>query len=416
MRFDCEIKLASVILFSLVMDSSAFAQAGSKNESALYHFQNGMDMRWSSPENPNGAKGNGGKENNGAKGRPYLTMHPGDNLEMLNIRGMGIVHRIWITITQEAQEPEALRSLSLNMFWDGNTKPAVSVPFGDFFGTGLGRKTVMENALFANPEGKSFNCFIPMPFRTGAKISITNNFKKDVDIYYDVDYTLTDKWDADNLYFHAYWHRDTATILSKDFEILPKVSGKGRYLGSNIGVNGNPAYETTWFGEGEFKLYKDGDTKWPTLNGTGTEDFIGTAWGQKKFIHQYTGCTVADPDHKQWAFYRYHIVDPIFFNTDCRVTIQQLGGSWMPQAQRFQESGVPMIPVTTGDDAEFRHVYNHDRPLKLDTTQKENGWTNFYRSDDVSAIAYFYLDKPFNELPPLQPLSIRIYALRADHK
>ncbi len=403
-------KYSSPLLVFLL--SCCAVHVSAQYNSPLYHFQKGADARWSSPENPNGARGNGGKENNGAKGRPYLTMHPGNVLELLNIKGQGLIQRIWITITHERQDPETLRSLVMNMYWDGERKPAVAVPFGDFFGVGLGRKATMENVFFANPEGKSFNCFIPMPFKQGAKVTITNSYSKDVDIYYDVDYTLTDTWDPNALYFHAYWHRDTATELSKDFEILPKITGKGRYLGANIGVNGNQGYESTWFGEGEFKLYKDGDDRWPTLNGTGTEDFIGAAWGQKEFIQQYTGCTVADMEKKQWAFYRYHIPDPIFFNYDCRVTIQQLGGSWMPQAQRFQENGVPMIPVTTGDDAEFRHVYNHDHPLKLDTTQKENGWTNFYRSDDVSAVSYFYLDKPVDNLPALQPLSVRTYGLR----
>ena len=379
------------------------------NTYPVFKYQEGHDMRWSSPENPNGEKGAGGKENGGAKGRPYLMMHPGSSLSLLDVKGSGMINRIWATIT--AQNPATLRSLKIEMFWDGSSKPAVSAPFGDFFSVGLGRRTVFQNAFFANPEGRSFNCFIPMPFRTGAKIIIYNESKnQDVDIYYDVDYTLQ-KWDAQNLYFHAYWHRDTATTLAEDFEILPPVKGKGRFLGSNIGVNANPGYGDAWWGEGEVKVYKDGDDKLPTLTGTGTEDYIGTGWGQKVFTQNYTGCTVADTALKQWAFYRYHVIDPIYFKSDCKVTIQQMGGTWNAPSQRIQEAGVPMIATTTGDDLEFKHVFNRDNPLKIDST-KNQGWINFYRSEDVSAVAYFYLDKPENNLPAIQPLPMRIDKLR----
>ena len=400
---------AAIFLISFLFDCNAQVSGNAD----LYQFQNDVDARWSSPENPNGQKGQGGKVNDGAKGRPYITMHPGKSLELLNIKDQGIIRRIWITVSHEWQDPVTLRSLRIDMYWDGESKPAVSVPFGDFFGLGLCKTTVFENVFFANPEGKSFNCFIPMPFRTGARIVITNETEnKNIDIYFDVDYTLSKIWDPNNLYFHAFWHRDTATTLGKDFEILPAVTGKGRFLGSNISVNGNPAYESTWFGEGEFKVYKDGDTKWPTLNGTGTEDFVGSGWGQKKFIQRSTGSTVADTSLKQWGFYRYHVLDPIFFSQDCRVSIQQLGGAWMPKAQEFQKSGVPMIPVTIEDSAEFRLIYNKENPVKLDTIVREHGWTNFYRSDDVAAVAYFYLDKPVNTLPKLQSVQLRTVKMR----
>jgi Protein of unknown function (DUF2961) len=393
-------------LFSSCMDNDK--HAGKNDE--MFSFSEGQEARWSSPENPNGAKGNGGTSNNSAKGHPYDTIAAGASLDLLNIKEQGIIRRIWITINDRS--PGMLRALKLEMFWDGETQPAVSVPFGDFFSVGLGRMTVFQNALFADPEGRSFNCFIPMPFRKGARITVTNESGRRLNnIFFDVDYTLVKDWNEDNLYFHASWHRDTATQLAKDFELLPRVSGKGRFLGVNIGVNGNSRYKTSWFGEGEVKMYIDGDTEHPTLNGTGTEDYIGTAWGQGKFINQYTGCTVADDSLLQWSFYRFHIPDPVYFKNDCRVAIQQLGGDMRDAVATYQREGAPLIPVTT-DDGKMHAYYKKDSLVKIDSLTIPNGWTNFYRSDDVSATAYFYLDKPVNGLPPLQPVGIRTAALR----
>jgi len=142
------------------------------------------------------------------------------------MEGPGIINRIWITINDRS--PNMLRSLVINMYWDNEKKPAVSVPLGDFFGTGLGKTAVYENALFANPEGRSFNSFIQMPFKKAARIELVNESDADLTmVFYDINLQLLKKWDEHYLYFHSYWHRDTSTILAKDFEILPEIKGKG---------------------------------------------------------------------------------------------------------------------------------------------------------------------------------------------
>ena len=353
----------------------------------LYEYS-GSTPRWSSPENLNGQKGKGAMENHGAKGHAYSPIPKGASLSLLDIRGQGIISRIWITINDRS--PGMLRSLKLEMFWDNETKAAVSVPLGDFFGMGLGRMTAFHNVFFADPEGKSFNCLIPMPFKTGARIVVTNESDKDLEMmFFDVDYQLTEDWDQDNLYFHAFWHRDTATTPGKDFELLPRVQGKGRYLGTNVGVNTNPRYKDLWWGEGEVKMYLDGDADYPTLSGTGTEDYIGTGWGQGKFFTDYTGCLIADGENHQWGFYRYHVPDPIYFSSDCRVTIQQMGGGPPKEVDELQKAGAPLTIATTSQ-----------------------GWNNFFRSDDVSATAYFYLDKPSDGLSSLQSVNMRTYNLK----
>jgi D-arabinan exo alpha-(1,3)/(1,5)-arabinofuranosidase (non-reducing end) len=399
-------KIFALIIFLFVAFANSFAQ--SPNNKSLFEFDNNGSTRWSSPENRNGTKGEGGKENNKAKGHPYDTIAAGQSYALLNVQSPGIINRIWITINDRS--PEMLRSLKIEMFWDNETKPAVSVPFGDFFGLGLGEMVTYENALFTTGEGRSFVCFIPMPFKKAAKIVITNESGKTLrNIFFDVDYSLLKIWNDDYLYFHAYWHRDTATTPSQDFQLLPHVNGKGRFLGASIGINANLLYGTSWFGEGEVKIYLDRDQEYPTLNGTGTEDFIGSAWGQSKFINRYTGCTIASDSLMHYAFYRFHIPDPVYFKTGCMVALQQIGGAATDSVAAYQKNNAPLIVVST-DNGKLYPQYDKNHPLQLNNTLPR-GWTNFYRSDDVCATAYFYLDTPSNILPTIQAIESRTYNL-----
>ncbi len=298
----------------------------------------GVNTRWASGENPRGEKGQGGLENRGAKGHAFDILPAGQSLTLLDVQGAGIVRRMWVTLNDRS--PEMLRALRLDMYWDGASKPAVSVPFGDFFNAGLGMLVPFENALFASPEGRSFVFFVPMPFRSGARIVLTNEASRDLGlVFYDVNYTLGDDLDEDVLYFHAYWNRNPATELGRDFEILPALNGKGRFLGMHVGVRTDSSYSNTWWGEGEVKMFLDGDVDTPTLVGTGTEDYIGTGWGQGAYINRYQGAPVADPENRRWTFYRYHIPDPVFFNSGIRVTLQQMGGA--PKDQVLESTSNP---------------------------------------------------------------------------
>lgn len=383
-----------------------------KAQNPLYEFDNNAtSSRWSSPENLNGAKGAGGIENNKAKGHAFDAIPAGATKTLLNVQGSGVINRIWITIDNRG--PEMLRSLKLEMFWDNEPKPAVSVPFGDFFSTALSKTATFQNNLFVSPEGRSFVCLIPMPFKKGARVLVTNESGKSLShIFFDIDFQYLKTWQPQFMYFHAYWHRDTATALARDFELLPLVNGKGRYLGASIGVNANPLYGESWWGEGEVKMYIDGDKELPTITGTGTEDYIGTGWGQGKFINNFSGCLIADDKEKQWAYYRYHIPDPIIFNTNCNVVLQQIGGSGLDDVKKMQKAGIPLIPVTLDTGDKLYSLYKKDSIVNLENAQLPEGWLNFYRSDDVSATAYFYLDKPSDNLPPLQPLALRLYNLK----
>ena len=375
---------------------------------ALYTIPADAETRWSSFENPTAGKGTGGAENKKAKGHPSEIVHAGETKTLLNATGSGIIQRMWMTISDRS--PAMLRALRLEMFWDGSEKPAVSVPLGDFFGIALGRKVAFHNALFSDPEGRSFTCYIPMPFRQAARVTLKNESDKPVNLFYDINFQQVKSHEGDVAYFHAYWSRIPKTELGKDFEILPIVRGRGRFVGMNMGVITGPLYQNSWWGEGEVKIYLDGDGDLPTLNGTGTEDYIGTGWGQGLFTHPYQGCLVADEKARQWAFYRYHVPDPVYFNKDCKVAIQIMGGEMRDKVREYVKNGASLIPVTVSGK-EFIKLLEMPSPPSINDEKFPDGWTNFYRQDDVSATAYFYLNTPASDVPLLQDVKIRVAGL-----
>ena len=393
-------KLFIIVLFFIAI---------SINAQELYTLPNNTRTGWISFENPAGGKGQGGKENKGAKGHPADIVMPSESKVLLDIKGAGVIQRIWLTLSDRS--PKTLRSLKLEMYWDGEIRPAVSVPLSDFFGVGLGRTTNFQSALFSNPEGRSFNCYIPMPFRKAAKIILTNESKTAETLFYDINFLRVLTHPSNVLYFHSSWNRNNRTKLGEDFEILPKVTGKGRFLGCNLGIITDSLYAKSWWGEGEVKMYLDGDSKLPSLVGTGTEDYVGTAWGQGAFTNLYQGCPIADDSNRQWTFYRYHIPDPVYFTTDCRVIIQQMGGDGSDNVKKIVQAGAQLIPVTVSTQNSFIKLLDMNPVPKVSDPNFPNGWTNFYRLDNYSATAYFYLDKPANNLPPLAPLRERVEGL-----
>jgi hypothetical protein len=371
----------------------------------------GIKTRWVSPENPTGEKGEGGLTNKGAKGNAFFIIQPGETKALFDVKGSGIINRMWLsgTIGINAVQRRAVR---IDMYWDDAKKPAVSAPVGDFFGIGLGLIAKYDNALFASPEARSFNFTIPMPYRKSAYITLTNESTEEAWVWYDINYLEVDKLPGDAMYFHACWNRNIKTTPGEDFMILPKVEGTGRYLGANIGVIGDSLYRGTWFGEGEVKVYLDGDQQHPSLVGTGTEDYIGSGWGQREYASRYFGSLVSDRDSDIYAFYRFHIVDPIYFHEDCKVTLQQLGGANKNQLLKIKVKGGVVIPVwLLGKDGKKtfqRRLLDEANPPKLEDQNFPVTSTNYYRSDDVSATAYFYLDKPENNLPELPSVQLRL--------
>jgi hypothetical protein len=285
----------------------------------------------------------------------------------------------------------------------------VECPLGDFFGAGLGHMAAMESELFYSPEGRSFNCFIPMPFRTGARVTLTNESAEPLShLFYEISLSLQPV-EPEALYFHCWFHRESPTTLGRDYTILPQLAGAGRYVGATFGVITDPVYAGSWFGEGEVKVYLDGD-QWPTLVGTGTEDYLGTGWGQGTFSGRYHGSLLNDGQSGKQVFYRLHITDPVIFQKDVRVTIQQIGGAVYSQYLEMERKGARMKPVTVDFGGEKHLLLEMGKDVH-DVPAPENSWVNYYRCDDFSTAAYFYLDRPENGLPPVVGIEERTKGL-----
>lgn len=412
--------LVQSLLFRIGYGVFAFlclaAASGQRADSLAAAPPAGVETRWSTPENPSGDAGAGNSLNHGAKGHAWDALGPHQSLTLLNTGGAGEVTRVKLTL--QDRSPSALRSLRVEMFWDGEAKPAVSAPLGDFFGTAFGLSPAFESAYMANGEGRSYLLAMPMPFRTGARVVITNDGEAtQPQIYWEVDW---ERWQkppaAGTLYLHAHWHRSQPPV-GEDFDILPRVSGRGRYLGAVVGLRGNPAYTlpghprdpgTFWWGEGEVRMFLDGDggKAGPTLAGTGAEDYFGTAWGLAKFTTMEAGCTVANTDLQLWSCYRYHTPDPVYFHTGIRVSVQQIGGAPIAEARLMEKAGAPMQAVGV-DGERFTRLLDDANAPPLADAKFPKGWVLYRRSDDWCATAFFYLDRPVDELTPMGPMTER---------
>ena len=382
----------------------------SATDNSLFEMPDGVQSRWASFENPLGEKGRGGMANKGGKGAAFDLVKAGETKVLMDVQGCGVIHRMWFTLS--AREPQSLRSYVFRCYWDGAEKPAVEVPFGDFFGASHGKMVAFESELFANPEDRSFNSYVPMPFRSAARVTFTNESSRDLDqLFYDINYTLHGNHGDNMLYFHASWRRERWTELGKDFEILHRVEGRVRFLGAHIGILGHPD-NRGWWGEGEVKMYMDGDTDFPTIVGTGTEDYVGTAYGQGEFSGRYQGSLIIDDAKRRYAFYRHHVPDPIYFHRNLRVSLQQMGGAGKKEVAQLLQKGVDIQPVSIHDNRQFVKLLEMDPVPDVRTDRSlPEGWTNFYRRDDVCAVALYYLDRPENNLPPIAPVEARIEAL-----
>lgn len=307
----------------------------------IYKLSNAVS-RSITAENPEGKKGGGAMKDiapddlthparelgKGWKVNPYIEVCPGKVQTIAQIDGSGIVNHIWMTAY-----PECWRELILRMYWDGEREPSVEVPLGDFFCNGwCERKNVQSVPIAVNPAG-GFNSYFPMPFRNCAEITIENIGTEKQIFFYQIDYQLSEV-DEDAAYFHASFRRENPVEYMKPYKILDGVRGKGQYVGTYAAwqVNSNE-----WWGEGEVKFYLDGDKEYPTICGTGTEDYFGGAWNFEypkgeygEFSNLYHGLQVNKPDglyraNQRFGMYRFHILDPIYFERELKVTMQALG-------------------------------------------------------------------------------------------
>jgi len=327
-----------------------------------------------------------------------------DNVKELNlvlkadVQGSGTIRRIWMTLWN--RNSKALRGLKIEIYWDGASTPAVQAPFGDFFCHSLGQMVPFQNACFSSPEGRSFNCIVPMPFRKSTRVLLINESDEDNGVYYEVDCTVGDQHDEHTLYFHSYWRRENYTTLRRDMTILPHVEGRGRFLGCHLGVRLHPSCTNFWWGEGEVKVYLDGDTEYPTLCGTGTEDYIGTGYGQGIFSHPFQGNQFISEKKDAYGFYRFHVPDPVYFQEEVRVTIQVMGGPSFKAMLDALDKDPSLRFMKAGDGTQY---YTREE------LEEHPDWANVMeRIDDHCATAYWYMDKPSNTLPPIASIEERL--------
>jgi len=329
-----------------------------------------------SPENFTGEKGKAGMATEGTgkvastdlgrgwKVSPSVRIKAGSTFTLGEIKGPGIIQQIWMTPTGN------WRKSVIRFYWDGEKEASVECPVGHFFAAGWGKfAQVNSMAVCVNP-GSAFNCYWPMPFKKSARITLENTDAKDMTLYYQVNYALTSV-PKSSAYLHAQFRAEEPLKQTGTYTILDGVKGKGQYVGTYLAWE---VHSPGWWGEGEIKFFMDGDKEWPTICGTGTEDYFCGSYNfenreTKKyqvFSTPYSGLAQVLPPDKtyeigqRFGLYRWHIADPIRFDQDLKVTIQALG--W--------KQGSP-------------HRY-----LPLD--------------DDISSVAFWYQSEPHNPFPALK--------------
>ena len=363
----------SIILVALGWPLVAVSQTADLGQ--LCQLKN-AETRSISPENFTGEKGKGGMATleegsasraarelgQGWKVNPYVRIEPGATFTLGEISGAGIINHIWMTPVGD------YRLMILRFYWDGETEPSVEVPVGDFFAAGWGmgnEPRITSLAVCVNPRS-GFNSYWQMPFRTGCRVTMENRGEKRATVYYQIDYSL--EAIADNTpYFHAQFRRVNPLPEKEVYTIVDGIGGTGHYVGTYLAHGAN---SPGWWGEGEIKFFIDGDIEFPTICGTGEEDYFcgsygyneredGDTYTYESFTSPYTGFYHVPHDGAQRRFgqYRWHITDPVRFKRDLRVTIQSLG--WQ---------------------SEGRYL-----PLQ----------------DDLASVAYWYQTEPHNAFPKL---------------
>jgi len=339
-------------------------------------FLSGGKTRSISAENPTGEPGKGGMAvpnpseakpaasaraaddlGQGWKVRPFLRVNAGETVTLMDVKGPGIIQHIWMV--------EGLsRGHVLRFYWDEEETPSIEVPAPDFFAVGHEQfARVNSLAVTVNPQN-ALNCYWPMPFRTRARVTFTNENKEDLQLLaYQITYTEV-SLPKNAATFHAQWRR-ASTAEANPYVILDGVKGHGRYVGTFLAWT---QLSPGWFGEGEIKFFMDGDDAFPTICGTGTEDyFLGSYGFPEDFSTAYSGTTIKNDENSGipnfWSLYRWHITDPIEFQEDLRVTIQALG--W-------------------GKDGKYKLI-----------------------EDDIASVAYWYQTEPHAPFPPLPSLEER---------
>ena len=342
----------------------------------MFLLDKSVRSRSISPENPTGTPGGGaravlsGEElkthparelGEGWKVRPCITIPAGERAVLADIEGPGVIGHIWCVHTSKLSS----RNLILRMCWEGSAVPSVEVPYGDFFFQGWDGYWHVNSAAVAVNAARGYNCFWEMPFRRRARIELENRSQEPVGLFYQIDYRLCELSDSIG-YFHAVFRRSNPLDYKTEHTVLENVRGAGKYVGTYLAYG---SHSSGWWGEGEIKFFLDGDARYPTICGTGTEDYFLAAYNfenwethaYENFSSLYSGFHAVGQDglyksQARFGMYRLHLPDPVYFARELRVTLQSLG--WKSRG-RFHP-----------------------------------------QRDDLATTAFFYLDAPLQAMPP----------------
>lgn len=350
------------------------------NVTPLFEWPSGISSRSISYENPYGKPGGGATASSplgkGRKGSAVRHVENGETVQLADIHGTGTIRHIWLTTHDK---PQLLRGSVIRVYWEGQPHPSVELPLCEFFGFAHGETDGFQSVFHSVGSTKAMNFWLPMPFKSRARIEFINQSGSRLPLFYQIDYTLGDTHEEDVGRLHASFRREIKTTLRQDFEIMSQRKGRIKYLGCVLGVR---PQDKLWWGEGEMKAYIDDDTEFPTIAGTGAEDYVGQAWGIQKDAFLYHGCSFKenanDADTGIVSFYRWHIADPIYCNESLRITIQQIGHR---------------------PDGNAKTIDDYKAEL-------------YERSDDWSVATFWYEQSPSQKLPPLQSVEIRLHGIR----
>lgn len=312
---------------------------------------------------------------------------PGETIEVFNSQGPGVITHIWFTIA--AQGGDHLKETVLRMYWDGNAKPSVETPVGDFFGLNLGQYIIYQSAFLNCSPIRALNCYFSMPFRRSARITVTNEGKLPINSYYsNIDYQLVPSLPADAMYFHAQYRQSQPCLgvtnewsnngdanrlmnpVGKDNYVYAEARGRGHLMGVTLGVLQNQEF---WMGEGDDMIFIDDESK-PIIIGTGSEDYFCGAWdfggrdAAIPFAHLYNGShfitgQTAERTGGRYCLYRWHADNPVTFTKYMKHTM-------------------------------------------------EHGHAN-HRSDNFYSVCYWYQSEPFTDFPPLPTAEQRVPRMQA---
>ena len=359
------------------------------NELPLYRLVDGVQCACSNVNNVEAAKGRAGAQSR------FPRVKAGESLTVAELEGPAVITRLWLTFDWPGRLPYEgsmmrNRSVSLEITWDDADTPAVSVPVGDFFSHPLCYDLPFENSFFSSPVGRSLLCFIPMPFRKRARLRITNEFDKTIVVFHDIRFVKGIEPDPDDGYLHACFKRTVPKTPGLKHEILPLVQGKGRYLGTHLGVITDRYNPLHWHGQLP-EFFIDGDEDYPSMMGASLDDFGGASWAyDKRYMHQDSGLILSRSFPEgggHFGFYFYHRRDPLYFSESCAVSTRPIVGTTGDGLLSLlkEHPGIAdcvTLPPYTVEELEKR------------VEAGEDDWFDLGRRDDLTSVALYYLDRP----------------------